>query len=52
MTVVYLAHAGHWSTSVITMAPVVAFALWLIVITIRDRRREGDDDGSGADSPS
>lgn len=44
MTLV-LAHAGHWVTSVITMAPLLAVMLWLLLVTIRDRRQGGFDDG-------
>ena len=44
MTLV-LAHAGHWVTSVITMAPLFALMLWLLLVTIRDRRQGGTDDG-------
>jgi hypothetical protein len=35
-----LAHAGHWISSLLILVPTVAFILWLVVITIRDRRRE------------
>ena len=33
-----IAHTGHWTTTVATLAPVVAFLLWLGFATIRDRR--------------
>ena len=33
-----LAHSGHWLESVVYLVPIVGFALWLAVATIRDRR--------------
>ena len=35
-----IAHAGHWIESVLILVPTVAFIVWLVAITIRDRRRE------------
>lgn len=32
------AHTGHWIESVVYLVPIVGFALWLGVATIRDRR--------------
>jgi hypothetical protein len=37
------AHAAHWVTSVIYMLPIVAFLIWLVFITVRDRMRERDE---------
>jgi hypothetical protein len=37
------AHAGHWVTSVVYMLPIVAFLLWLVFVTVRDRMRERDE---------
>ena len=34
-----LAHTGHWLESVVYLVPIVGFALWLGIATIRDRRR-------------
>jgi len=34
----YVAHAGHWLTSVAYFVPVVAFLVWLVVTQIKDRR--------------
>jgi hypothetical protein len=34
------AHAGHWISSLLILLPTVAFILWLVVVTMRDRRRE------------
>jgi hypothetical protein len=34
------AHAAHWLTSVVYMVPIVAFLLWLVFVTVRDRVRE------------
>ena len=39
MTLV-LAHAGHWLESVVYLVPIVGFALWLGVTTVKDRRRQ------------
>ena len=33
------AHAGHWIVSIASAAPVVAIATWIVVVTLRDRRR-------------
>jgi hypothetical protein len=35
-----LAHAGHWVSSLLILLPTVAFIVWLVLITVRDRRRE------------
>jgi hypothetical protein len=35
---VYLAHAGHWLTSIAYFVPVIAFLVWLAVTQIKDRR--------------
>lgn len=35
-----LAHAGHWIESVLILVPTVAFILWLAITTLRERRRE------------
>jgi hypothetical protein len=35
-----IAHAGHWISSLVILLPTVAFIVWLVVITVRDRRRE------------
>jgi hypothetical protein len=37
------AHAAHWVTSVIYMLPIVAFLIWLVFVTVRDRMRQHDD---------
>ncbi len=34
------AHAGHWITTVVYMLPVVAFLVWLVFVTVRNRMRE------------
>ena len=46
---VRLAHAGHWLESVVYLVPIVGFALWLAITTIRDRRRRRD---GGAATPT
>jgi preprotein translocase subunit YajC len=35
-----IAHAGHWISSLLILLPTVAFIIWLVLITRRDRRRE------------
>jgi hypothetical protein len=35
----YVAHAGHWLTSIAYFVPVVAFVAWLLVTQIKDRRK-------------
>jgi hypothetical protein len=35
-----IAHAGHWIESLLILVPTLGFILWLVVITVRDRRRE------------
>jgi hypothetical protein len=50
MTLV-IAHAGHWLESVVYLVPIVGFAIWLGVATIKDKRRrgaEGPDPGAGS----
>ena len=34
------AHAGHWAESLLILVPTVAFIAWLAVVTVRDRRRQ------------
>lgn len=33
------AHAGHWITDLMIFAPVIGVGIWLVVESIRDRRR-------------
>ena len=35
-----IAHAVHWLSSLLILLPTVAFSIWLVLITVRDRRRE------------
>jgi hypothetical protein len=35
-----VAHAGHWAESLLILVPTVAFIVWLVAITVRDRRRQ------------
>ena len=46
-----LAHGGHWVTSVITMAPVAALSVWLLIITVRDRRHRKTEADDAAEEP-
>jgi hypothetical protein len=39
-TMFVIAHAGHWISSLLILLPTVAFIVWLVLITVRDRRRE------------
>ena len=42
-----IAHAGHWISSLVILLPTVAFIVWLVLITVRDRRRERSGGRSG-----
>ena len=44
------AHAGHWLESVVYLVPIGGFALWLLVSSVRDKRR-GRGDGSDPEPP-
>jgi hypothetical protein len=35
-----IAHAGHWIESVVYLVPILGFAAWLGVATIRDKRKK------------
>ncbi len=39
-----IAHAGHWIVQVAYFTPVLAFLVWLGWVTLRERRREREDD--------
>ena len=41
MTLVPFAHFGHWWTSILYLAPVVAVVVWLAVQSWRGRRQDG-----------
>jgi hypothetical protein len=49
MTLV-LAHSGHWLESVVYLVPIVGFAIWLGVATIKDKRRQRAEGPDGAGS--
>ena len=34
------AHAGHWISSILILVPTVGFIVWLVAVTVRERRRE------------
>jgi hypothetical protein len=38
--VLVLAHAGHWISSLLILLPTVAFIIWLVAVTLRDKRRQ------------
>jgi hypothetical protein len=38
-----LAHAGHWISSLLILLPTVAFIVWLVLVTVRDRHRARDE---------
>ena len=40
-----LAHAGHWLVQVAYFVPVLAFLIWLVFTTVRERRRGGGEKG-------
>ncbi|MEA2440780.1 MAG: hypothetical protein QOH76_2204 [Thermoleophilaceae bacterium] len=35
-----IAHAGHWISSLLILVPTLAFIVWLVAVTVRDRRRQ------------
>ena len=35
-----IAHSGHWAGSLVILLPTVAFIVWLALVTVRDRRRQ------------
>ena len=37
---IVLAHAGHWLVQLAYFLPVLGFLLWLVITTLRERRRE------------
>ena len=37
---IVLAHAGHWVSSLLILLPTLAFIIWLVAITVRDKRRQ------------
>ena len=41
-----LAHSAHWIESVLILVPTLGFIGWLVVVTVRERRR-----GAGEDLP-
>jgi hypothetical protein len=41
------AHAGHWISSLLILLPTVAFIVWLVLVTRRDRRRDRAQDRTG-----
>jgi hypothetical protein len=34
------AHAGHWIESLLILVPTVGFIGWLLIVTMRERRKE------------
>ena len=38
-----IAHAAHWAESLLILLPTVAFIAWLAVVTVRDRRRQREE---------
>ena len=38
------AHAGHWATSLMYLLPVAGLVAFLVVQTVRDRRRSDQQD--------
>ena len=37
------AHAGHWIESVLILVPTLGVIAWLAVVTVRDRRRQREE---------
>jgi hypothetical protein len=46
-TMYVMAHAGHWLESLVYLVPIVGFAIWLGVTTVKDRRRQRDEAQDG-----
>jgi hypothetical protein len=38
--VLIFAHAGHWFVSAAYFAPVACFAIWLTIVTRKEKRQE------------
>jgi hypothetical protein len=34
------AHAGHWIESLLILVPTLGFIIWLVVVTLREKRRQ------------
>jgi hypothetical protein len=45
MTMLVLAHAGHWLANVLYVVPLVGVAVAMLVGRLRERRGERDGDG-------
>lgn len=43
-----IAHAGHWATQLIYLAPIVIAVLFLWVQSLRDRRHDRRDDADAS----
>ena len=39
----YIAHTGHWLVNVAYVLPFVAFLAWLLITTIRERRKSAEE---------
>ena len=37
--VIPFAHAGHWLADLVVLAPVLGVAVWLIIVSVLDKRR-------------
>jgi len=37
-----IAHAGHWLVSAAYFAPVLVFVIWLVAVTVKERREDID----------
>ena len=44
-----IAHAGHWLESLVYLVPIVGFAVWLVITTVKDRRRQRAEGGGPSD---
>lgn len=45
------AHASHWLTPLIYLAPVIVLAVAVSVQGMRDKRRDGDAEPDGREAP-
>lgn len=46
-----LAHSGHWLIDVLYVAPFAGLLIWLLVTTLKERRRQAREEaGQGPDA--
>ena len=43
MEMLFVAHAGHWLATLVYVIPLIAFALWMGFVVVRDRLNRRDE---------